>query len=384
MRQKLTNALVRDTLPLPNGKQLWVKDLDPKGRSLFVLISPKGAKTFYLCRRINGKLKRYVLGRFPEISVKAARDLASELNIQIDSGKLIDTTSQRKEKQKRNFEWLFNEYLENHAKKYKKTWKTDISMYENHLKQLGDIDIYSITRAAVTKLHTKIGNTGKTYLANRCMALARSVFNYGIKELELEINNPVQFIKFYKEQSRERFLSKVELPKLLISIEQEESGKIRDFIFLALLTGQRKGNLLSMQWKDIDFDLETWKIPETKNGKSHEVPLLKEAIQILQRRKDSGFCETYVFPGKSSGHMNDPKRGWKRILKRAGIENLRIHDLRRSLASWMAITGTDIQVIGKTLNHLSPETTAIYARLNSDAVRDGMEKAVDTMLSFKG
>jgi integrase len=81
------------------------------------------------------------------------------------------------------------------------------------------------------------------------------------------------------------------------------------------------------------------------------------------------------------GYLIEPKSGWRRILKRVGIENLRLHDLRRTLGSWQAKTGTSLSIIGKSLNHKSPTTTAIYARLDLDPVRESIEKATKAMLS---
>ena len=88
-----------------------------------------------------------------------------------------------------------------------------------------------------------------------------------------------------------------------------------------------------------------------------------------------------MFPGDGKhGHYHDPRKGWLRILKRAGIENLRLHDLRRTLGSWQAKTGASLVVIGKSLGHKSPQATAVYARLDLDPVRKSMETATAAIL----
>jgi integrase len=93
----------------------------------------------------------------------------------------------------------------------------------------------------------------------------------------------------------------------------------------------------------------------------------------------------WVFPGSGvSGHLVETKKPWKRILSKAGIKNLRIHDLRRSLGSWQAATGANLSVIGKTLAHKNVSTTAIYARLNIDPIRESMNKATDAILNAAG
>jgi len=117
-----------------------------------------------------------------------------------------------------------------------------------------------------------------------------------------------------------------------------------------------------------------------KNRTPQTIPLGEDVLSVLvERRKNTSSF--FVFPGNGkTGHLVEPKTGWKRILKRAGLENLRIHDLRRTLGSWQAMTGASLPVIGKSLNHESPATTAIYARIDLDPVRESMQKATTAIL----
>lgn len=153
---------------------------------------------------------------------------------------------------------------------------------------------------------------------------------------------------------------------------------------MSLLTGARRSNVLAMRWEDISFERAEWRIALTKNGTPQTVTLSPEAVGILGNRMP---VETagYVFPGLGKhGHLVEPIKGWKRILERSGIQNLRIHDLRRTLGSWQAKTGASLSIIGKSLNHKSPSTTAIYARLDLDPVRESVERATDAMLVAAG
>jgi len=125
----------------------------------------------------------------------------------------------------------------------------------------------------------------------------------------------------------------------------------------------------------------SWRIPMTKNGTPQTLPLGSNEIEILKKRRNESESP-WVFPSPTSktGHLQEPRKGWERILKRAGIENLRLHDLRRTLASYMVDTGASLPIIGKALNHQSQQTTAIYARLSLDPVRQAKDKAVQAML----
>ena len=137
-----------------------------------------------------------------------------------------------------------------------------------------------------------------------------------------------------------------------------------------------------MGWKDINFENKTWRIEETKNGEPQIIHLSEQAIEILNRRSKSRYSD-WVFPSRASvsGHIEEPKRAWKNVLQRAGIEDLRIHDLRRTLGSWQAATGANSYIIGKSLGHKTQAATAIYARLNLDPVRESVNKATEAMFA---
>jgi integrase len=160
----------------------------------------------------------------------------------------------------------------------------------------------------------------------------------------------------------------------------------RNFFTLCLLLGTRRENTLSMRWSEIDLKENVWRIPDTKNGDPHEVPLTDDALELIgkmkqQRRDDSPF----VFPGSGrTGHLVEPKRQWANLLKAAGIEDLHIHDLRRTLGSWQAKSGVSLVTIGKTLGHKTLQTTLVYARLDSAPVRQGMQTATDAIKAAAG
>jgi integrase len=130
--------------------------------------------------------------------------------------------------------------------------------------------------------------------------------------------------------------------------------------------------------------LGEWHIPETKNGEQHRIPLSPVALEILDNRRQHKEGD-YVFTGTGAkGHLADPKKAWQRILKRAGIEDLRLHDLRRTLGSWMAASGATTAMIGKTLAHKSQQATKIYERLDLDPVRVSINAAHEAIFTAAG
>lgn len=152
--------------------------------------------------------------------------------------------------------------------------------------------------------------------------------------------------------------------------------KIRQYL-LHHQTGKHLG-------KEISLDRAEWRIPKTKNGEPPTVHLAPQALAILKRRRKEAEKEEeiseWVFPGEGEhGYFHDPKKAWARILKRAGIEDLRIHDLRRTLGSWQTVLGASGFIVGKSLGHKSMQATAVYARLNLDPVRTSVNAAATAM-----
>jgi len=140
-----------------------------------------------------------------------------------------------------------------------------------------------------------------------------------------------------------------------------------------------------MRWKDIDFERSIWRIPGevSKNGDPMQVPLIPEALEILRRRR-AETSSVFVLPGEGrTGHYTTPTHAWETLLKRAKLEDLRIHDLRRSMGSWMTIGGTSLPIVGKALGHKTSQATSIYARLNLEPVRAAMEQAGAAMSRYR-
>lgn len=370
-----------EALPLP--QKGWSYHYDIKVNGLGIGIGSTGKKTFILYRKINGKPERIKIGRYPDLTIEQARGKASELNSSIANG-INPNEIKRGRKAELTFAELFSEYMKHHSKLKKKTWAEDQAQFRIYLeKPLGNKKLSNIDRRSIAHIHSSITQNGFAPTANRVKALISSVYGWAISAGLWE-SNPATGIKSNKETQRDRFLQSDELSRFFKALAEEQNTTIRDYILISLLTGGRRENVQSMRWQDISFDRAEWRIHETKNGTPQTVALSPEVIEILQNRKPTDRS-LFVFPGSGkSGHLEEPKKGWKRILERAGIENLRIHDLRRTLGSWQAKTGASLVVIGKSLNHKNQNTTAIYARLDLDPVRDSVNKATDAMLTAAG
>ncbi len=371
-----------DSLPLPSsGKRDTYQDTKVSGFHL--RISSTGIKTFSVFKRIRGgNPERITLGRYPDMTIDQARRKTIEINLAIADGR-NPAGAKRKLKSELLFSDLFEEYMERHSKPRKKTWTEDLEKYKNHIeKPLGKRKLSEIDRAAISLIHSNITIAGYPIAANRILALISSVFGWAISAGLWE-SNPAIGIRRNKEKSRDRFIQSDELPRFFQALSEELNETVRDYILISLLSGARRSNVCSMKWQDINFERAEWRIEATKNDTPQTVTLSPEAIEVLQNRKTDD-CE-FVFPGTGkSGHLQEPRKGWERILKRAEIKDLRPHDLRRTLGSWQAKTGASLAIIGKSLNHKNQNTTAIYARLDLDPVRDSVNTATSAMLAAGG
>jgi integrase len=173
-----------------------------------------------------------------------------------------------------------------------------------------------------------------------------------------------------------------ELPQLFEALQEEPNPYVKTAFVVSLLTGARRGEVLAMRWADVDFQQVVWRIPQTKANRPHYLPLPQPVVAILQAlpRLEG---RPFVFPGRDGkGHLVNIAKAWTRIRARAGLEDVRIHDLRRTLGSWLAASGANLSLIGKALTHSQVSTTAVYARLHLDPVRTALEANAQRMLAL--
>jgi integrase len=375
-----------DSLSLPSSGQRATYH-DAKTNGLQIRVTPNGVKTFSVFRRIkNGNPERVTLGRYPDMSIEQARKESARINALIAEG-INPNSDTRALKTETTLQELFDEFLKHRrnkrgaylSEKTKRSYRYDFGLY---LSKWGKRQLSKFKDSDFVKLHTEIGKE-HPITANRVIAMASSLFSYAAEHKLFRGENPAQGIKKFPETKRDRFLQSDELPAFFQALAEEPNDTLRDYFLLSLLTGARRSNVQEMQWQQIHFDRAEWRIPTTKNGEPQIVTLTPEAVEILRSRK--GCDPKWVFPGTgATGHLVEPKKAWKRVLDRAGIDNLRIHDLRRTLGSWQAKTGASLAIVGKSLNHKSPSTTAIYARLDLDPVREAVERATGAMLIAAG
>lgn len=379
-RVAFTVAALQAAACPPGKNRVWIYDSRQPG--LGMMVTTTGAKAFYVYRKVAGRPQRVRLGAFPDITVEQARKLTQRTIGEISSGR--DPMADRRERRTKemNLNQLWTWFLETWAKPRKRSWKDDESRYDIHLKAWDDRRITSITRSDVASLHHRVSKSASPTTANRVLSLLSTMFNKA-RQIGWEGINPCKGIEKFAETSRERFLSADELGRFFAAVEQINPDW-RDVFKLALFTGARRSNVLSMQWDELNLTAGQWSIPglKFKNGKGSIVHLSESAIAILNARKNKSV---FVFPGHGKcGHFANPAKPWADLCRRAKLVGVRLHDLRRTFGSWQAAGGSSLAIIGKSLGHRSQAATAVYARLELDPIKQSVDAATAAMLVAAG
>lgn len=199
-------------------------------------------------------------------------------------------------------------------------------------------------------------------------------------------SNPCRHVERYKERKCERYLSAEELARLgevLAQVEHEQTEPLSALlaIRLLLLTGARKGEILQLTWDEVDFERGYLRLKDSKTGEK-TIPLGPAALDLLAEAPTRTEGNPYVCTGARKGqHLVGLQRPWERIREAAGLEDVRIHDPRHTHASVAAGVGYGLPIIGKLLGHSQPVTTARYAHLADDPVREAAGRISDTIAS---
>jgi len=368
-----------------------------------VKATPAGSKIYIAQYRIGGRgspTRRYTIGKHGAVTPDEARKEAKRILGDVAKG-IDPQTLKANEHSASTISELCDVYLkEGCPTKKPSTIATDTGRIKRHIKPLlGRKRVKDLTHNDVRRFMADIAagktakkvKTGKNGLARvtggkgtatRTVGLLGGIMSFAIQE-GLRSDNPVQGVKRYPDKKQERFLSLKEMKKLgetlkIIEDEQSEYLYATAAIKLLLLTGCRKNEVLSLTWPEVDFDFGCLRLQDSKTGQKI-VPLGAPALAILEALPRVDECD-YVFPAqKGDGHYVGLPKAWIRIRHRAGLDDVRLHDLRHSFASVGAGAGMGLQVVGKLLGHADPKTTARYAHIADDPAKVAADRIAGTI-----
>lgn len=345
-----------------------------------VRVYPTGRKSYVVAYRSDGRQRFHTLGKVAELTVHEARTKAMELLASVRRGD--DPSGDRiAYRQAPTMKDLAERYMREHARPRKKAFsvENDARVWRKHvLPRLGKKKVADVTRADVFQLHAEMGV--KTPIqANRTIALLSKAFNLcEIWGWRPDGSNPVRHVPRFRENKRERFLSQAELLRLAKAVNEVERLRLEEpasiaAIRLLILTGCRSGEIKGLRWSEVDFERRCLRLGDSKTGRK-TVYLNSAALQILvgiKREPDNPYVIVGAKPGS---HLIGLTRPWFRIRKRAGLEDVRLHDLRHTFASVGAGIGLSLPMIGNLLGHTVPATTQRYAHLAANPMLEAAER----------
>jgi len=341
-----------------------------------------GTKTFILYRKVGDRPQRITIGQFSDTSIEQARKMATQLNADIAAGVILPG---KKSVPEITLGQLFDEYIQNYAVNRCSTWKDMTNNFSRYYADWAERKAADLRKTEVQAKVNFIGKNHGFHTANRSLDDVKAAFNWAINYGLVKGPDPFVGIAKFKTQARERFIAPSEMDRFFSVLRDETNVDLRDYVYLSLFTGARQANVLGMRWDQVDLDLELWRIPLTKNGDSQTLPLTLLAMAVLKQRNTYVKSE-WVFPNRDSacGHIVEPKASWRKLLIKANLKGLRMHDLRRTLGSYMAMSNHSLHIIGKALGHKSAAATQIYSRLANDPVKRAMHDAQAKMLDLAG
>lgn len=381
MRAKLNKKIV-DAAKYQGPGSCFYWDTETAGFGLRVY--PSGRKAFVVTYRVRGKQRFYTVGRYGELTIDDARTKAFETLARARKGE--DPSGDRlASRRSPTVADLFARYMKEHARvkmKPKSARRDELAWKRHLLPRFGHRKVADIQRADVAQVHAEMAST--PVMANRVRSVLSMAFNLAeVWGWRPEGSNPCRHVRRYKEQARERYLSESELRRLgSVLAEAEESWDVSRHaiaaIRLLILTGCRSIEIRTLRWEFVDFERRCLRLPESKTGRK-TVQLNAGALEILEtlERIDGN---PFVIPGKKAGaHLYSLEWLWNRIREAAKLEDVRIHDLRHTYASYAVNAGFTLPVIGKLLGHSKTATTERYAHLAVDPIRQANEKIGATL-----
>ena len=356
-----------------------IRYTDSEVKYLAAMITHRGTATWYYVRSLGGKTMHVKLGRVEDIRRRTAIRMVEKLSHQFAGGAPYEEIAKSSCPTLDEVVILYIRRRISHKQSPGSIQKAR-RRYEMYVPPaMRNARVDNIRRIDIAELHQQVG-AGKPRTANILVAEIRAAINYGIT-MELPIKrNPAVKIEKFAEVERSRFLSVDEMIIFMSTLETFESMDFKDFVKIALFTGRRNVNVRSMRWAHIDSSLRQWTIPAPEaKARVEDIVVLDDLVmEILQRRFANRDDSEYVFPSSRAGdgYYSYPKTAWRLLIKKTGLIDVKIHDLRRTLGSWLANNNVSLHMIGGILGHQSTASTRIYARLDTSSKREAISATI--------
>ena len=368
-RVRLTQRLVsRLRLQHPvNSQEVWHMDTDVAGFG--VRLRASGGSVYAVRYRDHlGKERKFTIGSTKAMRLDAARKLAIKHLAEVHSGQdPVDARRRARAHRAVTVRELGQETVE-HLRSQDRTpeYITDCETFLRKyiIPAIGDHELQAVTPRQVERLVRSLKDTPRT--GNRVRALLSRMFKLATR-WRYRPDDPTVGIEKFPERARERHFSPEELRRLLDALDTSRAQQSANAVRLLLFTGSRPKELLSATWDQFDLDAGLWTKPAmtVKTRSTHQVELSQEALGVLRgmreeqqrRAPGAGHNSPFLFQSDSArGHLTTIRTFWKLVTRRAGLENARIYDLRKTFATLLLARGVDLRTVMALTGHTQAQT----------------------------
>lgn len=361
-RKKIGLAAVN---AIPPSTTIWDSDL----KGFCIRRQKSDAVSYMLKTRILGRIRWFTIGRHgqpwtPETARQRAREIVANPTVADTAAPTVPLT----------IGVVADQFMDTHGPKLKRSTRYVYQcLIRTYIKPaFGEQAITALTRAAVSAAHAKWKNNPRS--ANHALAVLSKLMSWAEDQgYRPEDSNPCRRVQRYKESKREKFLTAAELGRLGAALDKAETEHLTGTyavaaIRLLVLTGARLNEILTLQWTHVDLDRRMAFLPDSKTGQK-PLHLNDPAIAVLTSLPR--FANNpYVICGNRHGmHLINLQKPWHVVRALAGLDDVRVHDLRHTFASVSVAQGGSLPMIGAILGHTQPQTTQRYAHLTADPVR---------------
>lgn len=377
----LNRTLIAESIECAKNNGRTIEVSDAKVTGLKVLAYPSGNARFIVRKSICGKNIYVSVGRYPEISIAEAREIASEIINGLKEGGGKHGKHYLSVK-KMDFNALLDKYVADVLNTgVKRSADTDHCKIRKYLRpRLGDKRIAEMTEADLLAYLHELALKPAT--RNRHLALIKAVFTYTVR-MGFISRSPALYIKALPEiTSDRRAMNDTQLQHWMEVCEHWRNGEtdnaaIALLMFLAL-TGLRLGETRHLLLEDVDWSRKVITLRQTKNGKLRRVPVCNKAFVLLTEQRQHLGDKGWVFPGnRTANPVSEPRRLQKSLCEKAGIPPFTIHELRHSFATKLIESGADIHTVKDLLGHSTIKVTELYLHASPARYHDAVNRAMD-------
>lgn len=410
MRAKITTRLVKSLTPKATPYEIFDTELT----GFLLRAQPSGSMSYYLAyRALDGRGKRFRVGRADALTVAQARDLAEKSMAQVMGGIDVQEVRQhgRNEAQRAHLQTLGG-FLEAKYAPWvlaeRKSGTATLARLRYNFADLLAHPMQEISSWVIEKWRAEQLKCGKQKsTVNRDITGLKSLLAKAVawdilpshplaklKPIKLDTKGRVRYLTSAEEarlrtalvardarrraaRSRGNAWRRVRGYTEMLSLEPHAYGDhLTPMVLLTLNTGLRRGELFNLHWEDVNVQIKVLTVhgAAAKNGQTRHLPLNREALAVLAAWRQQSSGEDYVFPGKGGQRLNTTRKAWERLLQEADVHGFTWHDLRHSFASNLVMAGVSLAVVRELLGHADLTMTLRYAHLAPDHKASAVER----------